>query len=375
MKGRIFGVLFLFIVVFSFGIVNAEDTCDNLGYECGVWDLENVLDCGGCEDGACIVGKCYGFEELGECVSFNSLKYGYEKEFSCKGVPLPHVQIGDSVENICIKYGCGWDENNPSVCTGVPKSVCSDLGENCLTSDLAIGCTWENNDIYTTKLYWKGEGISYRYGLSIDENSPDDINIPLIMYLKNSMLPEGTELEFDVMIVSLGNLHKLINKDVRATIESFVDKDGQANASWILSAEDLKTVREDSNNYLEFVVKKDGLEIFEYDNNDGNEVFINHYGTIEGIRRNPTNLRISIKKGTCHGDINCNVAKEKWECEEFSEIGANCNWDSESNSCGGDVFSCNPISDKETCDYFYDCSWERSSFWDDFIGWFKNLFS
>ncbi len=336
----IFGLVFLFIII---SFVSAEDTCESLGYGCGVWDVEGVegpLNCGDCTDGECIVGKCYDFSELGECVNKSN------KEMQIK-----------------IAAMLGYDT----------ESNCSDLKDECFED---VQCEWENKDIYTTRLYWKGSGISSVRGFGGDDvfiineevmENMGDTGILLTMVLRNSKLPEGTEINFEV--ASMNRLTKIGEEmdeaKVHDTINSIIDKDGNAEVSWVVSEEELEGY--DGRKAFFFTIKKEGEVIIE------NIAYTNMHGTVVAIPPEIRELIFFTKKGECKGIIPCEIVKNKHGCEEVMGEGASCSWIEITNSCEGVGIPCEIIGEEGTCEC-YNCYWEADSFWIKFTSWLKSLF-
>ncbi len=339
----IFGILFL-LLIFVGVSVNAEDcipeTCSALVAECGNWNngCGEKLECGECNNGACIIGKCYSFIELGDCLNFE------KSQSSC----LSHT-------------------------------------EDCLTSQDPI-CEWENSWIYTQKLYWKGEGVSNSLGdlvVSVDENvikNIDDIGIPLIMVLENSGFPEGTNLDFEIYKIPKGAglrvretnegieyLDAIALKVGNNAIKGVVNEEGTAIANWVISEEDLSKAKYNGRDYFFFTVKKDGKMVY---SSSGK---INQWRTVESIPIEEHRLALITKKGECSGTISCESFFKKWECEESIEEGGNCEWEDETSSCFGEGISCSIIGDGDTCRE-WKCSWKADSLWERFTDWLSILF-
>jgi len=338
-----------------------------------------------CTDGVCIVGKCYDFNELGQCISLSE-KYSDTKS-TCE-----RINFGAQVEGgtefrkeTCGKVGCVWNEENPLTCEGTIKS-CSGLKEECLTGlGYELGCEWENSGIYSKKLYWRGDGIITNGGhlaVSVSENvirNIEHVGIPVFMVLEYSELPKDTEVTFEIYKSPDGAGIEIRGEEVRFpgsigirvgndALVGFIDENGNAVVPWTITEEDLAIAEYDGYDHFFFVVKKDGKIFYSFTNSINQEL-----GTVMSVQVEKYDLLLITKKGECNGIISCETFSKKWECEDTAEVGGSCGWIGATSSCEGQGVSCNVIGDGEICEN-YGCSWRADSIWERFKSWLGILF-
>ena len=344
-KGLIIRICILSLALFMINAVSAEScvpkTCSSLAVECGSWNngCGEKLDCGNCNNGACIAGECYSFSVLGKCKSLSE-KYGSKE--------------------------------------GTAQSSCSLFKENCLTvlTTDNQNCEWENSDLYTPKMYWMGKGGRTPTGfllVSIDKNTIEnitDIGISLTMVIENSKLPKGTNVSFE--IYKSPQKFRAEPYEIRIAnnaIKSVVDENGKAVAQWTITEEDLANANYNGYDRIDFDVRANGESL-----SSSLEGKINTFGTVESIAVDKKGLLLVTKKGECSGIISCKDLSTKFECEESAEEGGNCNWNRETASCfGQEGISCSVIGDGDICRE-WKCSWRAYNFWERFTDWLKILF-
>ena len=349
-----------------------------MNYECGIWEdvcaeneSDRTIDFGGCENGACIEGKCFSLEDLGNCISSGHLT----------------------------------------------TEECLTRGKDCLKDD---SCKYQNS-IYKTSLYWSGYGVSSVRGFggdsvfNLNEEAMDQIKngeLELTLNLENSKLEEGTTVTFEIYswkdIASQNEIKEmwdqkykyLVTDESKITeeealaisrylfsteaeesqfhksIEATIDKDGNARVQWVISEEDMKNY--DGRRAFRFEIKNDGSNV--YTKNSGNN--INEWGTIEQVAIDSKNLIFTTIKGKCKGTIPCNYITNEEDCSEVVtevEAGwggsyAKCDWDSNTNSCEGKGISCDVITNEDECGSLEYCKWKEDNFWSKFTNWLSNLF-
>ena len=360
----IIGVVLLFSIV-SFVSAEGEisDFCENIfpyQAECGTYSFQKTkVTCGTCYDGLCVEGKCYDFDDLGECMNIYE-KYDYLEK--------PDHGISSCNNSNCLDFGFSNDSNG--------------------------FCEWENTDIYTSKFYFKGDRAipssrldSYDSTIYLEETditNLESLNFPLTLVYETSRLPEGTEVTFEIYKTQKrggfgfygdakkDNVDETIGKENKiASIKGSVEG-GNAEVLWTLTGRDLLNFEYDGEivfSYYIFVPNTDKV-IFP------GSTSVNEYGSITGIAGKEGQLILISKKGECSGDISCRYFS-KFECQEIKEDVPNsdCIWSEKSSSCVGmNTIPCSIIGEEGICSEFDSCSWSYYSFWNNFKYWFKNLF-
>lgn len=231
--------------------------------------------------------------------------------------------------------------------------------------------------------YWNGEGgfggpSGNDLVISLDEEnlSNMELEIPLEMIYRNPFLREGTQLFFEVYW--------------RYTRVKYSGEFPPEQPTYTIGAITLSGTRIKEEEKITATMDWNGVASAEF-NLTGNDLYGFDYSlepvfTFEVLYENrsrPTGasqyeqnrLFLTKKTGECSGAIPCNTFFREWECQEVAEEnGADCVWDTNVNSCVGEIgVSCEIITDKDTCN-LYECSWRADSVWERFTDWFRNLF-
>lgn len=419
-RGLIIATIFV-IGLFMLSFVSAQNTCESLGYECGVWD---DLDCGDCPDsGACIVGECYSSAEVGECIARGTgsvmlaTNPPRNSDFSADAPPCDFFSLreGEGLaghSGFCKLYGCEWDDEtftcagNTLSCLEMSLSECSGkLGS-------VLSCEFEKTP-FLKNFYWQIDNIpkspnSFAVPLKLTRTKLNELRegetIPIKIVYENSGLSEGTEVYFE--IYSMGDAPIIIEhleqeppvgiRTGENAIKGVIDGEGDVEIEWDLSGEDLDLFDYDGNNWLSADLSlKDGTKIVSKGYVFGYSGFFRGMGTIVSYEHNIHNaFHIESVTAMCTGQnlVPCSAISSKSSCEflarEFKdfqgsvfsediEVENACAWNEVSNSCEGVGFSCAFFGGKKDCEQFgenYGCYWEADSFWITFTSWLKSLF-
>lgn len=381
--GLLISLIFLSILslTFVYSQEQGPTTCQDLGYECGTWDNpDHQFDFGkwnNPNDQFNVTCRLISGEFCGE-TSEECIEKGYRAyvDYVCKVSPL---MCGECDNGACISGKC-YNFNELGECVALfPDQACSEFREDCLRNR----CGWENWKIYSTHIYWKSDqGIRWKGDefspeenskslnllISIDDDmllNPQDINIPVQMVVEKSWLPPGTRVSLKV--------RPWTSETFITSILAIVTENKEIRGNWNITGEDLTKL-----NYSGFI----GLT-FRIVNITTGEEFprpgrINYFGTVE-VSPQQGDLYLQSKKGECSGVIPCSAfSSSKSACGETTEHVLKCKWDEEASSCigeeGEEGVSCGIIGEYSTC-RFYECSWKGNSAWETFKSWIKYLFS
>ena len=341
---------FISAEIISISPSDSLQSCSAFGFECGNYtngrcnnnDCSNnstlIYNCGNCVGGdLCVLHKCKNSVEICK----NSYICGGEFCVKCN-------------DQFCFgQVECSGYNYNASL-------ICGNLGIKCY-SDVTAFYFKEGQFAYLDKEYLK----------------KNDTNLSLTIIQKNSLLPKGTKVYFEIYKIDDPDFssHILWSNPVgikigNNAIEGIVDETGDVSALWKISMEDLAKA-----NY-------DGRTRFMFDNSKDNQpdsfnVSTGTDKTISSSEIQSSIIIITKENGKCSGNIPCSNFSE-WECEELKEevSDSNCVWSEETNSCEGSPISCNLLQSEDSCNSRKDfCSWKFDNWWEGLTNWFSNLFN
>lgn len=352
--------------------------------------LSHTKSCGVCEVNSeyCFHGKCISKSSVGDCERPES----FDKDCSSIKIDEASTKEGVTDQSVqCALWGCGYNSQTKKcsgtispcsefigtycsvifkgefneetkICNNVPlmfenSTTNLDMIEVCLEGKLSnYGCEPNNLD----------KQLNFQYKPSIHLLNKNVANLDNLIYLTdddfktienggsvsisilmlNSGLPEGTPVSFII--------YDQMDEPIRAgenVIHAIVDEQGDVNAEWLVSKEDISSLHPDygrSRFTVSFIVNGVSTALF-------------------------INSEFKVKTGECSGTSSCNLySKEGCLIAQALEFG--CSFDYQTNSCEGEnKISCESFEFRDECK-LSGCSWKADSLWEAFTSWLKGLF-